>query len=243
MIGLLPLVSFIVTVIFATQVFRRWWGARDRTYLLVWWIGLLWFAIANLTGALYNFFGWQDAWGGANFRIWYLTGAILVAAWLGQGTVFLLWRRVARPTLVVLMAASVFAAIWVFTASMNSTPLTENLTELTGIGVMPDHVRLLTPFFNIYGVVTLAGGALWSAFVLWRRGVYSNRMAGNIVIALGALGALAPAAGGALTRFGLPGLYVGNLVGALLMLAGFLLVTREVRAPTLQPATVQQPAG
>ena len=31
--------------------------------------------------------------------------------------------------------------------------------------------------------------------------------------------------------------------GALLMLAGFLLVTREARAPTAQPAAVQQPAG
>ncbi len=237
MIGLLPLISFIVTLIFTAQVFRRWWRARDRTYLLVWSIGLLWFAIANLTGALYNFFGWQDAWGATNFRIWYLSGAILVAAWLVQGTVFLLWRRLARPTFVVLVAASMFAVIWVFTASVNATPLTANLTELTAIDVLPTRVRLLTPFFNIYGVIALAGGALWSAFVLWRRGVYSNRMAGNIVIAL------APAAGGALTRFGLPGLYVGNLVGALLMLAGFLLVTREVRAPTVQPATAQQPVG
>ncbi len=42
-----------------------------------------------------------------SFRLWYLFGAILVAAWLGQGTVYLLARRrIAYRCMAVLAVAS-----------------------------------------------------------------------------------------------------------------------------------------
>ncbi len=47
--------------------------------------------------------------------------------------------------------------------------LLDDTAELTGKGVLPTSVRLITPFFNIYGVITLIGGALWSAYYYLRR--------------------------------------------------------------------------
>ena len=81
-------------------------------------------------------------------------------------------------------------------------------------------VRLTTPFFNIYGLITLVGGALWSAWLFLRRRVLPNRVLGNALIAAGAL---AVASASTLTRFGYGQyLYLGELVAAGLMYAGFL---------------------
>ncbi len=224
-IGILPLITFVVVLAFAQQVFARWWRRRDRAYLLIWSIGLLIFAVGSLNQALYALFGWQDGWGEINFRLWYISGAILVAAWLGQGTVFLLWRRIAWPTLGVLLVGSIVAIVLVSTATVDPAPLRQNLDELTGVDVLPSGTRLIALFFNVYGAAMLAGGAAWSAFSYWRRREHPNRFIGNVLIGLGVI---ALTAGGALNRFGFAGLYTGQLVGAVLMFVGFLATTREV---------------
>jgi len=45
---------------------------------------------------------------------------------------------------------------------------------------------------NIYGTLALVGGAIYSAYIFWRKRVLFHRMIGNILIAAGAL---APAMG------------------------------------------------
>jgi len=99
-------------------------------------------------------------------------------------------------------------------------------------------VRILTPFFNSYGLLLLAGGAIYSAYIFLRKRIMPNRVLGNVLIASGAL---MPAMGGLLSRFGLGGyLYLGELLGAILMFAGFLSATNKPEAaqsPQAQPAT------
>ncbi|MCL4394717.1 MAG: hypothetical protein M1482_07925, partial [Chloroflexi bacterium] len=76
---------------------------------------------------------------------------------LGQGTVFLLAReRWVRITTIVLVIASVFATFAVIIASVD--PNYQTGAELTGKAFTTTWVRMLTPFFNIYGTVTLTGG-------------------------------------------------------------------------------------
>ncbi len=88
---------------------------------------------------------------------------------------------------------------------------------------MSGGVRSLTPFFNVYGTVTLVGGAMYSAYIFWRKRVLLHRVIGNILIAAGAL---LPAFGGTFSRFGIGGaLYISELLGAILMFAGFIRAT------------------
>ena len=88
-------------------------------------------------------------------------------------------------------------------------------------------MRLLTPFFNIYGTVTLVGGAIYSAWMFWRKRILPNRVVGNVFILLGAL---APALAGLFSRLGLSGyLYVGELLGAILLFIGFIRATSPHR--------------
>jgi len=228
----LPALSSTISFIFAFFVLRRWWYGRRR-YTLFWGIGMVFYAIGGAMEALYGFFGWHPL----VFRLWYLFGAVLVAAWLGQGTVFLLVRkRWANWLFYILLIASLYAAYRVFTAQLDPTQMIDG--ELSGHAIITPGVRILTPFFNLYGTVTLVGGAIYSAWIFWRKRVLIHRVVGNILIAAGAL---MPAFGGAFQRFGVPYLlYFGELFGAILMFIGFLYA---IQAIAYGLPAAQQPAS
>ena len=209
----LPSLTVLVTLVYAGFLFRSY-RAGHAVYQLVWGIGLLLFAVASGTEGIYYASGWNDL----AVRLWYLCGAVLVAAWLGQGTVHLLLpRRYAYILLAILLSASLYAALKVFGANLDPAALTDQ--HLSG-APFDRGVRLLTPFFNSYGTAALAGGALYSAWTFWRKRIMFNRMVGCILIATGAF---VIAAAGTLSRFGLTEfLYVSELLAGLLMFVGFL---------------------
>jgi hypothetical protein len=120
----------------------------------------------------------------------------------------------------------------VFTAT---APISEQYQEIFPEISDGATVRLTTPFFNIYGLITLVGGALWSAWLFLRKRTMPNRVLGNVLIAAGALSiGLASAA----TRLGAGGyLYLGELIAAVLMYGGFMLAGRPVAEEESIPET------
>ena len=223
---LLPFISCIVSFIFAYFVFSRY-IKRKGAHLLLWGIGMVFYGIGGFCEAYYGALGWNPL----IFRLWYLFGAVLVAAWLGQGTVYLLTRRRWANTLMVILGlASIFAATRVFTAQLDPALMSSGLhtgSELSGRAIVTPGVRVLTPFFNLYGTVTLVGGAAWSAFIFWRKRILLHRVVGNLFIAIGAM---LPAFGGAFSRFGITGaLYLSELLGAVLMFIGFIRATMPMK--------------
>jgi hypothetical protein len=219
---LIPLVSSILSFVFAGLIFRRYIRRRGP-YLLLWGIGMTFYGIGGFCEAAYGLWGWNPL----IFRLWYLFGAILVAAWLGQGTVYLLARRRWADGLMIALAiGSLYAAFRVFSAELDPGLMTSGLhtaSELSGHAIVTPGVRGLTPIFNLYGTVTLVGGALYSAWIFWRKRILLHRVLGNLMIAAGAL---LPAFGGAFSRFGVSGvLYLSELLGAILLFLGFLRAT------------------
>ncbi len=71
MTNYLPLATAVITAVFAYQVLTRWQTGGRPTNLLIWGVGLIFYFIASLAAALYSIFGWQEAWGEINFKIWY----------------------------------------------------------------------------------------------------------------------------------------------------------------------------
>src|SRR3972149_3552043 len=186
----IPLTSAIVSFIFAITVLDQFF-ARRKPYQLIWGIGLIMYAIS--TGAEF----WAGTWGinQAVYRLWYLFGAIFAAAYLGMGTLYLLIpRRLAHIIMVILLAFSLYAGLKVYVVTIDLS----NLHVLTGVA-MPQGVRLLTPIFNTFGAVALVGGAIYSAWVFWRRRLMPHRVISNILIALGVI---LPAIGGTHVRLG-----------------------------------------
>lgn len=229
---ILPFLSFLVSGTFAVFVLRRYVLKRGA-HLLLWGIGMTFYAIGALSEGLNGAFGWNPI----VFRLWYLFGAVLVAAWLGQGTIFLLAkRRVARILMIILALGSIYAAVRVFTAQLDPTLMGASLhtgSELSGKAITTPGVRTLTPFFNLYGTLALVGGAGYSAWLFFRKRVLLHRTIGNVLIAVGAL---LPAFGGTFSRMGITGaLYISELLGAILMFIGFL------RASMPIPQAVQNP--
>ena len=220
---ILPLLSTIVMFAFTAYVLQRYF-VRRRLSFLFWGLGLAMFGIGSMSEILLTF-GWNDFF----FFTWYLFGAILNAAWIGQGTVHLLAKkRLAKISTIVLVTASIVAAILLLRTmpDLNTSvfnpdqPVSEQYGEIMPPISEGGYVRLTTPIFNVYGLVTLVGGALWSTYLFWRKRVLPNRVIGNVLIALGAL---IIASASTLTRLGYGQvLYAGELLAGILMFAGFL---------------------
>jgi hypothetical protein len=64
------------------------WLRRRHDFQLVWGAGMLWYAAGAATEAWGAAFGWSAG----LYRAWYLAGGLMVAAYLGAGTVCLLSR-------------------------------------------------------------------------------------------------------------------------------------------------------
>jgi len=120
----LPLASCLVSVVFAALVLEQWWQRR-RPFQLVWGAGLLWYAISSGTQFAGAAFGWSPA----LYRAWYLFGAILVAAYLGMGTVYLLGGQFAWLSQLALIEAghpTAWSNVW----------LVIGLSALVGVAVV-----------------------------------------------------------------------------------------------------------
>jgi hypothetical protein len=234
----LPFISTIIMFVFAASVLQRWY-VRRSAHFLFWGIGLTMFGLGSFAEAYLA----VAPFNAAIFFSWYVFGAALNAGWIGQGTLLLLvrkrWVRVLTSTLLI-AGSLVVLFLWFNTPLDPSQAVSHQPVSVWYRDVLPPadvaQVRLSTPFFNIYGLVTLVGGALWSGYLFWRKRIMGNRVVGNILIALGAL---LIGSASVLTRFGIGEfLYVGELLAATLMFAGF----RMAGAPAPARATAPAPA-
>lgn len=241
MLLLFSVITAVVSGIFAVMVLRRWWGKR-RPHLLAWGIGLSLYFIAAFMQVILIF-----VWSQPVFALWYWSGALAVAPWLGQGTIYLLVRRgsIARNVQMALLLVCIMTLPWaLFLTPMDGSawrPNTDLVTLVDDI-MQEGGVRKFVPVMNIWGTIALVGGALYSAVLFRRKQIMPNRAVGNILIATGGL---FPALAGALIRLNVPELkYPAEMIGAILIFVGFVMATNvadEARSrqpeQTLQTAT------
>lgn len=236
LLNVLPFVTVVVMALLTLDVYRRYLSHQvGHTYLLIWAIGLTMFSIATLSEGLIGL-GWNE-W---IFRAWYLFGAILSAAWIGQGTVHLLARPMwAKVALVILVIASCVAAALMLTTPLSASAFVPGQPiSLQYRNILPEGgVRLSTIPFNIYGTITLVGGALWSGYLFWRKRILPNRVVGNVLIAAGAL---AIATASSLARLGNGEfLALGQLLFAVLIYVGFILASKPAAEEAQGSGTAQ----
>jgi hypothetical protein len=239
----LPFFSTLVMLVFTASVLQRY-RARRKLHFLFWGIGLAMFGIGSFAEAYFAVAGWSAP----VFFGWYLFGAALNAGWIGHGTLLLLVRKRWAHVFTAALVAGSAVAIVLMAAVMPkldasafnpALPISEQYRAILPAIDDGAMVRLTTPFFNIYGLVTLVGGALWSAWLFLRKRVMPNRVLGNVLIAAGALSI---GFASTLTRLGYGQyLYIGELIAATLMYAGF--VTASAPATEVEPAPATQPAG
>ena len=234
MIHVLPFISTLVVFVFAFLVLQRY-RQRGGMHLLLWGIGFIMYGLGTFAEA-YLAFGYSSF----ILHSWYLFGAILTPAWLGQGTIYLLVRRrnVANILLIVLTLASLFTALHVFGLPTQDAlydvakPVSGQYKEVMARTSL---TTMLLAVFAAYGTLALVGGALYSAYIFWRKRILPQRVLGNVLIAAGAL---SPAMGGVLVTRGLGDyLFISELLGAIIMFIGFRFATSQ--QPVAARQTVQ----
>jgi hypothetical protein len=231
---LLSFAAALLMLAFTFVVGQRY-AARRAPHFLFWGLGLAMFAAGSFSEAYLAL-----AWNQWIFFAWYFLGAVLNAAWIGHGTVYLLFPRRWAHALTALLVVGSLAALGLMLQVMPrldaaqftpSLPISEQYRSIMPAVADGAYVRLATPFFNIYGLLTLVGGAGWSAFLFWRKRVLPHRALGNVLIAAGAL---TVASASTLTRLGFGSLlYLGELIAAILMFTGFLVAAAP--QPSEQP--------
>jgi len=263
---ILPFFSTLLMLGFTIYVLERF-VVRRAPYFLFWGIGLAFFGAGSFAEAFLSlawnrwvFFAWylfgaalNAAWIGHGTlvllvrRPWVkVVTAILVIGSLFAGylmlqampkldeAAFTTSKPVSEQYGTKVLPAGETAPVGTQTATItrNGQPV----TVIRGLLPLGSPVRLTTPFFNIYGLLTLVGGAIWSAYLFWRKRVLPNRVIGNVFIAAGAL---LIGSASTLTRLGYGQfLYLGELLCAILMFAGFRFAARPQpdEAPQAVPA-------
>jgi hypothetical protein len=215
----IPVVTTILTVPFALEIFRRWRTYPERLHLLWWAIGVVVYGMGTFTEAWTTLFGWSDA----VFRAWYITGALLGGAPLAQGSVYLLLgRKTAHVLTGSLILYVLVASIAVLMAPVDYAAVESH--RLTGRIFLWPWVRLFSPVVNLYAVVFLVGGAVLSALRYSTNPATRHRVWANVLIAIGGI---LPGIGGTATRMGYTEvLYVTELMGLLLIWAGYRISVR-----------------
>lgn len=232
----LPILTTVVTFAFGLAVFSRFLSRR-HAHLLIWTIGLGFYGLGTLSESVLGF-----TYHNSVLKLWYLAGAMLSAAWLGQGTIHLLVRRrgVALGLTILLAIVSIVAAVSLYTSPVTAAAGAYNVTrpasaQYSAILTRTGLTLALTIILNIYGTLALVGGAIYSAFLFWRKRVLINRVIGNVLIALGAL---MPALGGSFIKAGLADwLYISELLGAVIMYIGFMQATYAPAKQPVKPST------
>jgi hypothetical protein len=222
----LPVITALVAGAFAARLLGGW-VKRPAPHRLCWGLGFLLFA----GGAAAEAYGAAGGWTALEFRLYYLLGGVLAVALLGLGSVWLNLPRSAALVATGAVAACVpAAAVTVFAASMH-----EALLAHGGLRPPPDNTLGGLAFvwaivLNSLGTLALVGGSLRA---IWRG---RAREANILVVA----GVASVALSGILTRLGSYGfVYVGQLLGIVLLFAGFELAGRPLgRRPTLGPRPV-----
>lgn len=233
LVRLLPFASTVVVFVFALLVLRRY-AQRGGMHLLMWGIGLTLYGLGTFAEA-YLAFGYSPF----ILHMWYLFGAILNPAWLGQGTIYLLVRRqnLANILLAIVIVASLFTLVKIYSLPTHDALYNVNLPVSAQYKNVMERDALtgaLLGIFAGYGTLALVGGALYSAYIFWRKRIMPQRVIGNVLIAAGAL---SPALGGVLVTRGLGDyLFVSELLGAIIMFIGFRLTTTQqpVQVPAVQ---------
>lgn len=254
---ILPFISTAVILIFVIKVLQRYFATR-KLHFLFWGAGLAMFGVGSYAEAhlslFWNpwvFFGWY-LFGAALNAAWIGHGTLNLLVrknWVHVVTGVLVIGSLAATALMLQVMPKLDEDIFTTDQPISEQYGTKRLEEgetapagketavidyrgeqvtvVRGLLPLGSTVRLTTPFFNIYGLITLVGGAIWSAYLFWRKEVLLNRVWANVLIAAGAL---LIGFASTLTRLGYGQyLYIGELLAAILMFAGFELASNPER--------------
>lgn len=238
----LSVATILVSSGFASFVLSRYLE-QGGGHFFFWGVGVFFYMLAVFSEILLQFF-----FGQIFVHLWYLSGAILTAAWLGQGSLHFIasthWAT--RVTSRVLVTASILAAIFITYLKVDIAGYNGEPIALVYQKVLPRPLwlKILTVSFNVYGTLLLVFAFLWVSFQFFFKNKKENEkplakisFKPWLAFSIFTAGTMIPAVGSALVKKGLVEfLSLSEFLGAVFMLLGYLLLvgTKKDKQPPLR---------
>jgi hypothetical protein len=229
-----PLAATAVSAVFGLHLLIRFGRRRGANPAEgVWGVAMLMYAAASAALAL----GVLGAWSSAEFRVYWLFGAVLNVPYLAVGEVYLLARNrwVGHALLVIVLALTAYATLEVRTAPVSASHLGQEFPlgrEVFGDGSAPHR---LAQYYSYPAYLLLLAGTVWSALRMRGHPDLVSRFNGLLLLAIGAtVVAVGSGVGAGLGNFAV--FSVSLAAGVVLMYWGFLTATQRRAAPAGPPA-------
>ena len=216
----LPILTTIFSAVFCGVLVQAARVRRSGPHLAWWAFGLFTYGAGTLIESAIALHGNTVE----LTKAWYIAGALLGGFPLAQGVAYLHIKRRLANSLGFAFSALIFVvSICVLLSPVNLAHFEP--TRPTGAILEWRWIRFATPLINLYAFVFLVGGAIASAVQYMRKKTEPARVSGNVLIALGGL---LPGVGGGMAAAGMvEALYVLELVGLILIWAGYHLIVRQ----------------
>jgi len=224
-----PLLVVMVNAVFGAIVFRQYL-TRRRAHQLVWTAAL---ALGYLAAFFYVLFVAFDH-NAALFKLYYVCGGLLMAAYLGLGSIYLhAPRKIANIVAGILLMASIVGIVLLLSASTDASRLATAAGEVgPGTNAMGSGAwKAMVAALNTFGALAVIGGAVYSAWLTVKRKSPVHFLWANVLIAAGTF--VAALAGAVADQ----GAFAGSFwlllaLGFMVLFAGFLLTMKPARPPT-----------
>jgi len=226
-LAVFPLGAAVVATLFAWRLGARF-ARRRRAFEGHWTVALAMFAVASAA----MFLGVAGGWTAAEFRLYWLFGAVLNVPYLFLGELQLLIRRriVSVVGSLAIYALTAVAVVVIWRAPIHAEALTDRLPlgkDVFGAGTAPHR---LAQYYAFPAYFLLLAGLVWSASQMRGDPELRDRTVGTLGIAVGAtLVAIGSGVGAAFHV--VPLFSVSLAAGVVAMFAGFLRAGRPTRAP------------
>lgn len=173
----------------------------------------------SISAGIETYSEFAQSWNPWVYKVYYVMAAVLVL-YLGLGTVYLVFKRRIWGNLFLAYALTLTTAFLLasLTSMVNMDRLVPGIT--VGGSAMDPTVRLFSFACTIPGTLALLGGAIYSVILFAAKREYAYRAWANVLIAAGTI---VIAGAGSMARSGQTvGLYPAEMIGAALMLWGFM---------------------
>ncbi|HET6771557.1 MAG TPA: hypothetical protein VFH75_07950 [Actinomycetota bacterium] len=219
-----PLAATLVSALFGVHLLVRFGRRRGGNPAEgVWGVAMLMYAAASAALAL----GVLDEWSSAEFRTYWLFGAVLNVPYLAIGELYLLARNrwVGHALLVVALGLTAYATLEIRTATVSASHLAEEFPlgrDVFGDGSAPHR---LAQYYSYPAYLFLLAGTVWSALRMRGQPDLISRFNGLLLLAVGAtVVAVGSGVGAGLGNFAV--FSIALAAGVVLMYWGFLTATR-----------------
>ncbi|MDE3088605.1 MAG: hypothetical protein KGJ80_04385 [Chloroflexota bacterium] len=231
---LISALDVVVSALFAISVFRQY-AARRKMHQLMWGIAIAIWAVAVAAELVATLRG---RWGLITYPAYYATGALLIPAWLGMGTLYLIFpKRFNDWILGILSVLSAIGILLIATWPIDSALLYSAAADKVPLKVFPFFpIQMLLIILNTLGALAFILGALWSGVLFaWKRQNKERAIATALIAIGGIIAAVAHSVG---VLSGIELFRLSELIAVLFIFIGYLLSN----APAAQPAKAAAPA-